>query len=260
MSYETELAYTAADALADRNGLAVLGRTLADLRGHRFMSDPGGNQPPAAPPAGDPAPPAAPPAPPAPPANQPPARTEISDLPADIQDLIRRTREEAKGYREERDGYKSQIDTLTPAQQTLEALRATLTGDGGKSPATAEELQAQIQATQTEAQQAKQDADAARRGLALVRVASLPDVQVNASRLLDSKSFEAKLAQVDPADEAALRALLVSEAEADQSLRIVPIAGGSGGGAHGGATPSTGRLSLKDAIAARNQQQGTPGR
>lgn len=245
----------------DRDGLAVIGQTLPGLRGHRFMSDPA----PAPAPGGDPAPTAPPAAPlpgqrpeqPAgtvPPANQPPARTEISDLPADIQDLIRRTREEAKGYREERDGYKQQIDTLTPAQQTLEALRATLTGDGGKSPATAEELQAQIQATQTEAQQAKQEADAARRGLALVRVASLPDVQVNASRLLDSKSFEAKLAQVDPADEAALRALLVAEAEADQTLRIVPIAGGSGGGVHGGATPAAGRPGLKDAIAARQQQ------
>lgn len=246
-------------AVVDRDGLAVIGRPLADLRGHRFMTDPA----PAPAPAGDPAPapapnqPAAPApaAPAAPPANQPPARTEIADLPADIQDLIRRTREEAKGYREERDGLKTQIDTLTPAQQTLEALRATLTGDGGKSPATAEELQAQIQATQTEAQQAKQEADAARRGLALVRVASLPDVQVNASRLLDSKSFEAKLAQVDPADESALRALLVAEAEADQTLRIVPIAGGSGGGVHGGATPTPGRPGLKDAIAARQQQQ-----
>lgn len=248
-------------AVVDRDGLAVIGRPLADLRGHRFMTDPA----PAPAPAGDPAPapapnqPAAPApaAPAAPPANQPPAneRTPIDSLPQDVQEYIRGLRGEARGYREERDGLKTQVDTLTPAQQQLEALRAMVTGNGGETPATAEELQKQIQATQTEAQQAKQDADAARRGLALVRVASLPDVQVNASRLLDSKSFEAKLAQVDPADETALRALLVAEAEADQTLRIVPIAGGSGGGVHGGATPTPGRPGLKDAIAARQQQQ-----
>lgn len=180
-------------------------------------------------------------------------RTPIESLPGDVQEYIRTLRGEAKTYREERDTFKGQIDTLTPAQQQLEALRAMVTGEGGKAPASAEELQTQFQQAQTEATQAKQEADAARRGLALVRVASLPDVQVNASRLLDSKSFEQKLSQVDPSDEAALRALLVAEAEHDQTLRITPIAAGSGGGVHGGNIPTTGRLSLKDAIA---QKQG----
>lgn len=180
-------------------------------------------------------------------------RTPIESLPADVQDYIRTLRGEAKTNREKADEYKGQIDTLTPAQQQLEALRAMVAGEGKTAP-TAEELQTQFQQAQTEATQAKQEADAARRGLALVRVASLPDVQVNASRLLDSKSFEAKLAQVDPADEAALRSLLIAEADTDQTLRIVPIAGGSGGGIHGGATPTPGRPGLKDAIAARQQQ------
>lgn len=246
-------------ATIDRDGLAVIGRTLSDLRGHRFMSDPGGDPAPAAPAAGDPAPAPTPEPTPAP-APGAPAAVPFEQLDPGTQAYIRGLREEAKTNREKADGYKTQIDTLTPYQQQVEALRASLAGEGGKAPATVEDLQTQIQAKQTEAQQAKQEAEAAKRGLALVRVASLPDVQVNASRLLDSKSFEAKLAQIDPADDAALRALLVAEAEADQSLRIVPIAGGSGGGAHGGATPTTGRLSLKDAIAARNQQQGTPGR
>lgn len=217
------------------------------------MSDPA--------PAPAPAEPQAPaPAPAAPPANQPPAptpapgdRTPIESLPPDVQDYIRTLRGEAKTNREKADEYKGQIDTLTPYQQQVEALRASLTGNGGKAPATAEELQAQIQAKDTAVQQAQQDAEAARRGLALVRVASLPDVQVNASRLLDSKSFEQKLSQVDPADEAALRALLIAEADHDQTLRITPIAAGSGGGVHGGNIPTTGRLSLKDAIA---QKQG----
>lgn len=181
-------------------------------------------------------------------------RTPLDQLPPDVQEYVRNLRNEAKTYREERDQFKGQIDTLTPAQQQLEALRAMVAGEGKTAP-TAEELQTQFQQAQTQAQQAQQEAEAAKRGLALVRVASLPDVQVNASRLLDSKSFEAKLAQVDPADEAALRALLVAEAEADQTLRIVPIAGGSGGGVHGGATPTPGRPGLKDAIAARQQQQ-----
>lgn len=198
--------------------------------------------------------PDAPAAAPAPAVPEPNGRTPIDQLPTDVQEYIRSLRGEAAGYRQERDQFKGQIDTLTPYQQQVEALRASLAGEGGKAPATAEELQTQIQATQTEAQQAKQEAEAAKRGLALVRVASLPDVQVNASRLLDSKSFEAKLAQVDPTDEAALRALLIAEADTDQTLRIVPIAGGSGGGIHGGATPTPGRPGLKDAIAARQQQ------
>lgn len=206
-------------------------------------------------PAPAPAEPQAPaPTPDAPAAPEPNGRTPIDQLPTDVQEYIRSLRGEAAGYRQERDTFKGQIDTLTPYQQQVEALRASLAGEGGKAPATAEELQTQIQATQTEAQQAKQEAEAAKRGLALVRVASLPDVQVNASRLLDSKSFEAKLAQVDPTDEAALRALLIAEADTDQTLRIVPIAGGSGGGIHGGATPTPGRPGLKDAIAARQQQ------
>jgi pyruvate dehydrogenase E2 component (dihydrolipoamide acetyltransferase) len=219
------------------------------------MSDPTPAPAPAEPTPAAPAPAPQPtPAPGPAPASAGNDRTPIESLPGDVQEYIRTLRGEAKTYREERDTFKGQIDTLTPYQQQVEALRASLTGEGGKAPATADELQKQIEATQTEAQQAKQEADAARRGLALVRVASLPDVQVNASRLLDSKSFEAKLAQVDPADEAGLRALLTAEAEADQTLRIVPIAGGSGGGVHGGATPTPGRPGLKDAIAARQQQ------
>lgn len=244
-------------ALADRDGLAVIGRTLADLRGHRFTTEPGGNQPPApaAPPANEP--PAAPQAPlpgqrpeqPASPAaNQPPARTEIADLPADIQELIRRTREEAKGYREERDQFKSQIDTLTPAQQTLEALRATLTGDGGKAPATPEELQAQVQAQQTAAQQAQQEAAAAQRQVAVMRTAALPDVNANANRLLDSVSFMAAVAALPNADEGSVRALIEQQVQTDPSLRIIPIAAGSGGATHGGARPTTGRKSLQDAV------------
>ena len=239
-------------AVTDRDGLAVIGRTLADLRGLRFMSDPGGNEPPAAPPAGDPAAPApaAPAAnePPAPPANQPPAAVPFDQLDPGTQAYIRGLREEAKGYREERDGYKSQIDTLTPAQQTLEALRATLSGDGGQKPATPEELQAQIQARDQAAQQAQQEAAAAQRQVAVMRTAALPDINANANRLLDSVSFMAAVAALPNADEASVRALVEQQMQADPSLRLVPLATGSGGSTHGGQRPTTGRKSLADAV------------
>lgn len=261
MPFETQLAYTAADAIADRDGLAVIGRTLADLRGHRFNTDPGGNQPPAAPPAGDPAPPAAPapatpPAnePPAPPANQQPAAVPFDQLDPGTQEYIRGLRREAQGYREERDQFRGQIDTLTPAQQTLEALRATLSGDGGKTPATPEELQAQIQAKDQAATQAQQEAAAAQRQVAVMRAAALPDVNANANRLLDSVSFMAAVAALPNADEASVRALVEQQMQNDPSLRIIPIASGSGGTPHGGQRPTTGRKSLNDAIGEHYQQ------
>ncbi|TQL46679.1 hypothetical protein FB562_2203 [Homoserinimonas aerilata] len=203
-------------ALRDRDGLAVIGRTLHDLRGIRFEEGEGGNQPPAAPPAAPPAPPAAPtPPPPAPPVAPPVPPAAPTPPPVhykgDPDEYVRELREEAKNHR----------------------------------------LAAEKAATDFAAAQAERDAAAtARDNLArenkLLLVA--PSLGANAAALLDSSSFTKTFATVDLTKDEDVKKAIEDALEKNSAFRSGPALPSSSGGGHQGGQPPATPTSLEAAV------------
>ncbi|WP_402843768.1 hypothetical protein [Microbacterium sp. GXS0129] len=206
----------------DPGGLAQIGPSRFQMRGIRLVEGEAGSAPaaplaPAAPSA--PAAPAAaaptPPAPAAPSAPAPPPAAQSSAPVAyhgDPDAYVRQLRDENKERRE----------ALTTERQAHEASKTAL--------ATAES-----------------ERDAARRELAVLRIA--PAVGANPAALLDSTTFLTAIANVDLQNEDAVKAAITDALEKNSALKAAPtLPATNGGGARGGstATPTT----LEGAIAA----------
>lgn len=260
---------TSPTAACGPNGMALIGRSLHDLRGIRFEQGEGGGAPapaPAAPPAPAPAPaappapaptpapapaappapapgPAAPPAPPAPPAADPLAGQK--DLEGDLDggikfaDLDPRTQAEVRKLRNEA---KVTRETTTKAQQEWADKVATALGiKPSADPADPAAIAAQAEKSQADLKVAK---------LENAVLLHAPALGANAAVLLDSRAFATKLAGMNPDDNAAISAAITEFIANNASAKLTTAGGGSGtggagtGGQRTAAVPAT----LHDAV------------
>lgn len=207
---------TALPVIADRDGMAVIGRTRHDLMGLRYEDGPGGGAP-----AADPAPapaPAADPAPasdPAPAGGTDPAPQDVASLPAWAQKVIADTRAEAAKYRT---GSESAAKTAAEkAQQELAdkiAVAAGLKKDEAADPAA-------LTQRLTEAQNAQK---ATERRLAVFSAAA---DTAQATALLNRLDFTNSIAGLDPTDAAGIAAAVKAAVDADPSLKTTRAVGAS---------------------------------
>lgn len=251
-----------ATAIANAEGMAVIGRTLADLRGHRFHSNPGGApSAPVGPISGGASAPA-----PAAPANPDPAAaaaaaaaanpaagvdpnaaaadvqdgdpkpddligtTRFGDLPTETQAEVRRLRRNEQTLRAERTTLQQQIEQGLPAEQ-VQAIRKAL----GLEP------DAQVPdaaALATRAEQAESRANTvARENLVLLEA---PDAGANAKLLLDSRGFAATINGLDPEkDRAAIVEKIKTWVQANPTYAAAPVIPGSSGGVRQQGEPRT---------------------
>lgn len=180
--------------------------------------------PPAAPPADPPAPPPAPPAPPAtPPAPAPPAATPAPSPPAETPDeKIARLEAEVKSARAE--AGKERINAKAAA---ADEARTELAKEVGKALGLVPEdvvdpakLTAQVADSQAQAKQAATE-------LAVFRAAEAANGDPIA--LLDSRTFLATVAEIDPTDTAALAAAITEAVAENPRLgKAAPAAPGAG--------------------------------
>lgn len=202
----------------DHDGLAVIGRSLHDLRGIRHVEGENGSTPPAGdtPPASPPTP--APPAPaaPTPPPAQPPAPSAppSSSARTPDQEYVTSLREEAKGYRIERDSEKQKREA---AEQKL-----------------------------TDATTAMQNM---RRDTTVTRIAGT--VEGNADLLLDSESFKKQFAEVNLDDAEAVKENITKWLESHPAYKSGPsLPPASGGRPTGAGSPPAQPHTLGAAISA----------
>lgn len=207
---------TRTHALRDRDGMAVIGRTLHDLRGIRFLEGEGGNPPPPAPPA-DPTPPAPAPTPPAspaptptPPAPTPPAPVNYK---GDPDEYVRELREEAKSHRLAAEAANTSLATATAERDAAAAARDEL--------ARANKL-----------------------------ILSAPKLGAQADLLLDSSSFTKTFATVDLNDQAAVDKAITDALERNSAFKAAPALPGASGGGHQGGQHTT-KPTLDGAVKAR---------
>ncbi|GMA31595.1 hypothetical protein [Litorihabitans aurantiacus] len=198
----------------------------------------GGSDPAGTDPAGDdPADPAAS----SDPAGADPAEAEnVEQLPAWAQKLIRDTRSEAAGHR-------------TKANDQLQAIGKALglVKDGDGAP-TVESLTQQLTEATTVSATATEAARAAQVELAVYRAAATHHGDPGA--LLDSRSFLAKVSDLDPADQAfqtKVDAAIKAAVDANPKLKAVQVAARSGSDLAGGTGEGKSRTpkSLTDAVA-----------
>lgn len=243
-------------AHTDADGMAVVGRTLHDLRGIRFDEGTGGNQPAApAPGANPPAPqstapgtePTAPAAqsttatPPAAPAPNPALGPDGNPWdPARAGARIAEVNAEAKANRERATALEA--EKAASDKRLADVLAALgLKPDGSAAEKTPEQLAAEVSQATT-----RQD-EIARENIVL-RVAG---ATVNADRLLDSRGFVTELSALKADDRAGVEALVNTWVQKDPTLTVTPAAAASGGAGHTGTAPSTARKSREAAIAER---------
>jgi len=201
-------------AVRDRDGLAVIGRTLHDLRGVRFVEGEDGGTPPT-PPAPAPAPPAPAPAPPAPPAPAPapPAPAPIN-YKGDPDEYVRELRAENKTAREAREAAETKAQTLQDERDAA----------AGKSTSLERENH-------------------------ILRNAG--KFGANADLLLDSSSFMKTFADVDLSKEEDVKKAIEDALERNSAFKAgPPLPGASGGGHQGGQPPAT-TPTLEGAVKAR---------
>ncbi|TFC92048.1 MULTISPECIES: hypothetical protein [Cryobacterium] len=199
-------------AARNSDGMAIIGRTLHDLRGIRFGEGEGGNTPPpAAPPVAAPAPVAAPPTPVAPPATPAPAAPAPVNYNGDPDKYVRELREEAKGYR--------------IASETAAASLATANAERDAAASARDEL--------------------ARTNRLIL---AAPKLGANADLLLDSSSFTKTFAAVDLNDQAAVNQAITDALEKNSAFRSGPALPASSGGGHQGGHPSATPTSLEAAV------------
>jgi len=227
---------TTPSAVRGPDGLAVIGRTLHDLRGVRFDEGEGGNA------AGTTTGAAAgtgttgattsttatdtTAASTTAAAGQTSAATEkVEDLPAWAQKLITDTRSEAAKYRTE---------GKTAAEKAQQELTDKLAVALGLKPDAAADPAA-LTASLTTAQ--KQAEDAARQLAVFKAATNIADP----TRLLDRTSFMTSIAGLDPNDGAALKAAIEAAVAADSTLKKAQAAGASTVDTSGG-TGETGQI------------------
>lgn len=191
------------------DSLAIIGRTLHDLRGIRFGEGEGGNAPAAPVPAAPAnpqftAPPAVPAAPAAPAAEPAPNSVEkVEDLPAWAQKIITDTRKEAADSRGAKNAETERVNAILKA--------AGIQTDAPDPVAVAK--------TATEA------ATAAKRELAVFKSAAASGA--DPSKLLDRASFLTSIESVDPSDGPAMKAAIEAAVAADATLKTARAAGAS---------------------------------
>jgi hypothetical protein len=262
--------------LADDDGLAVIGRTLHDLRGIRFDNGTGGNAPapqqsavPAPPPGVNPPAPEqqpapAPASPPAPapaapaPAQQPAApalppepainpRTGQPFTPAESQARIQELNREAQTNRERAETAERERDAANARANDI--LRAAGFNPDGTpyTEITPEAAAAAISGTTAER-------DTAVREALLLRVVGTTEHRANGDALLDSRDFVGRLSAIGTTDRAGVEALVDEFVQKDAARygTTPPPAVSSGGAPQHTGTPNTpARQSKADAIAAR---------
>jgi len=220
-------------ALRDRDGMAVIGRTLHDLRGIRHDEGEGGNASAAgtAEAAGagaaaggtqtaSTAEPAA-----ASTAQATTAAEKVEDLPAWAQKIITDTRKEAGDHRA---AAKTAAEKAQKELTDKLAVALGLKPDAATDPAA---LTASLTAAQTAAQSAVRE-------LAIFKAAS--SVGADPARLLDSNSFMSSVSGLDPADSAAVTAAINAAIAANPNLKAVLAAAASG--TELGGTGETGQI------------------
>ena len=185
--------------LRDIDGMAVIGRTLHDLRGIRYDEGEGGGAPAAEPPQPEP------PATPEPPAAEPAAAPErVEDLPTWAQKIIADTRKEAADNRGAKNAETERVNAILKAA-----------GIKTDEPDPAELLK-----------QSQAESSAAKRELAVFKSASAAGA--DPVKLLDRASFLTSIASVDPTDGPAITTAIEAALAADPSLKAVRAAGASG--------------------------------
>lgn len=199
------------------DGLAVIGRTLHDLRGIRFAEGEGAVAPPAEQPPAAPTPPApvpaTPPAPAAPPAPTPPPAAPPINYKGDPDEYVRELRAENKTAREAREAAEAAATNAQKERDTLAAER-----------------------------------DALAREKHLLRNA--PKLGANADLLLDSSSFMKTFADVDLSKEEDVKKAIEDALERNSAFRTGPALPPTSGGGHQGGSPTTPKPTLDSAVKA----------
>jgi hypothetical protein len=265
-------------ALQDADGLAVIGRTLHDLRGIRFDGDEGGNAPagqqpaagqptPGQQPAGQPShqrstspfpgpaprgeqPPAAPPAPTGDPVpggapTETPAPTNPAPAPATPgQYTPEQTQQYNRQLRDEAKANRERAEAAEAARNdSLKALGLQLDAEGNIVPIPKDAPPAEAVAAQTERD------NTARENLVL-RVS--PSLAADADKMLDSRAFAQKLSELEPDDRAGAEALVRDWVKDHPEHGLAPLpAASSGATAHAGGAPVNGRKPREEALKAR---------
>lgn len=200
---------------------------------------------PATPPPTDP--PADPPAnPPADPAKTPPWGDAANFNAEKAWELIQNLRSEKSPNAD----LQRELDELKQAGQAqLDAIAKAAGLKSEDKPADPAELAKQITDEQAKTTAVTGERDAARRQLAVYQVAADPEIAANASRLLDSSSFLASIADIDPTDTAKLTEKVKAAVEADEMFKAsrAPATPPFPGGPRPSATPRAG--SMDEAIA-----------
>ena len=238
-------------ALADRDGLAVIGRTIHDLRGIRFEEGTGGAAPAAPAEPAEPAEPAAPapaatPAAPTVPAADP-LTVPVGDVPFDqlppaTQAEVRRLRQADLAWRQERTQLQGQV--LTPEQRA--AVAAAIGLQSG------EQLTPEQLAQQTATRAAELESSLAAEKRANMVLLTAQDAGANANLLLDSRGFTESIAGLDPNDRAAIQTAITTWLQAHPEHKTQPgtqLPPSSGPTRQQGATTGAAKPGLEGAIA-----------
>lgn len=269
-------------AARDVDGLAVVGRTLHDLRGIRFDDGEGGNVPAGGAPAtdggenpagrqssqsnlpgpgvapsarqGDPTPGAAPTSTPTPtPSGDPapgsdPAPSSTPTPGQQQQYTPEQTQQYIASLRQEAKTNRERAEAAEAARNTaLQALGLQMDAQGNITPIPKQETPAPVVEAQTER-------DNTQRENLVLRIA--PSLKADADKMLDSRSFASQLSQLDPTDRAGAEALVREWLEGHPEHAIAPApAAASGGTQHAGGAPVNGRKSREEALKARMDRQ-----
>lgn len=228
------------------NGLAILGRTLHDLRGIRFVDGENGNQP-------DPAAVAAAAAAAA--AGQLPAKTTPpwGDDPTKFDPdkawkLIENLRVDAEERQKKTDAAitaaadKARKDAIADLAKALAGGEPEET-DPEKLKAKVTDLATQIQTKDSELTKAQSDVKARDISLAVALLA--PALGADAEKLLAHEAFKTAIASVEPTDRAAIQAAITKAVQDTATLKATPSRSGSA--EHQGATVQSLQAQLKTA-------------
>jgi hypothetical protein len=157
----------------------------------------------------------------------PPADPPAPTPPKPADDPLAKLRTEAGKYRTERNAVREEL--ATTQKQLADVLAALgMTPDGKSAPPDPAKLAEQI---------AAKDAKIRELELTTAVTAAAEQAGAKAARLLDSRSFMSKLAEVDPSDTKAVTAAITAAIKDDPSLKAttgparsgVDMAGASGG-------------------------------
>lgn len=138
---------------------------------------------------------------------------KVESLPAAAQKVIADLRKEAGDER--------------VAKKTLDAITKALNPDAAGEKPDPAKLATQLSEQQTEARQAKIE-------LAIYKEATKPSVGVDAAALLDSRSFLAKIADLDPTDAKAITKAITEAVNDNPKFKLVQAASASGSDFSGG--------------------------